>query len=199
MEAAHIMRETSDSQVKIVSLLRLMLDHSGGEEGRICGWQQQDKKWSVEYKTSTPAYRPSVSFSAADATAYLYDQPTVPLSILRVIRTSNSMLILTQDELRTDPDFAEDLYFQSMKEPPQALMALPMLLNGQLTGVLIMSSFSQQTAFTNASVPLLQMISAQVSLLMQQQRLSSSASVSSSSSVSSGSSLDASQCLYPRC
>ena len=125
---------------------------------------------SVQLVTSTPP-------SLLDPHGLLYDShssvPDLPLSVLQLVSSTQSLLSLTSADVLSDPVMAADGFFSTRSlhhRPPLSLLCLPIVVCRRECGVLLLTWQRHVLAADCVSVPSVQLLVVQVCLLLERRR-----------------------------
>jgi class 3 adenylate cyclase len=139
------------------------MENSGAR--RACFLFERDRHLFIEAELT--ADRPEVTIHAAPADAVEDGQPLLPLSIVNyVMHTQESVLL---DNAMADSRFRRDPYLIRVR--PHSVLCIPLVKQGQTSGVLYLENDLNRGAFTPARLGLLNHMAAQAAISVENARL----------------------------
>jgi diguanylate cyclase (GGDEF)-like protein len=141
-------------------LLVILLQNAGAS--RVFLLTKDKEVWYVEAEgTATEQH---IALNSAES----FDKrDDLPLSLIRyVMRTNESLLAQTPEEIKTWVSDSEE-----MKEQPKSMLVIPVFHHGELQSILYLENQSASMAFKNEQVRILQILSSQTAISLQNARL----------------------------
>ena len=172
---------STDVSATCTALLRLVLDHAQCDDAKVVT-KAANGRWNIDVHVqaaqSTAAQAVTCTPpSVLDPHGLLYDShssvPDLPLSVLQLVSSTQSLLSLTSIDVLSDPDMAADAFFSSRSlhhRPPLSLLCMPILVCGKDCGVLMLTWQRHVHAAECVSVPSVQLLMVQVCLLLERRR-----------------------------
>lgn len=115
--------------------------------------------------------------SLLDPHGLLYDNhssvPDLPLTVLQLVSSTQSLLSLTSPDVLSDPIIAADPFFSTRSthhRPPLSLLCLPIVVCRRECGVLLLTWQRHVQPAECVSVPSVQLLMVQVCLLLERRR-----------------------------
>lgn len=144
----------------IEMLMTIALEHAGAERGVLL--RRHGDRIEVEAHASTSADGVSVVVCRQDV-----EPRRLPVALLQtVLRTRERVII---DDAQRMHGFPGDLYF---REPvARSVMCMPLIKQGELTGLLYLENSLAAGTFTPARVALLEMLASQAAISIENARL----------------------------
>lgn len=150
-------------EIKLATLLqklmKIMIENAGAERG--CFIRVEQGQLRVEAEGSVHSEEVTISGGVPP------DASLLPLSIVQyVARLGDSVLL---NDAGTDARFWEDPYI--VRVQPKSLLCTPVMHHGQVIGVVLLENNLASGAFTPARIELLQMLSAQAAISIENSQL----------------------------
>jgi diguanylate cyclase (GGDEF)-like protein len=142
-------------------LLVILLQNAGAH--RVMLLAKDKKVWYVEAEGTASEQR--ISLSSIEPFDMRHD---IPLSLIRQLqRTQESVLVQTPQEV--DQHAEDDEYIKITK--PQSMLVIPVFYHGELQSIIYLENLSVSMAFKSEHVRILQILSAQTAISLQNARL----------------------------
>ena len=175
---------STDVSATCTSLLRLVLDHAQCDDAKVVT-KAANGRWNIDVhvqaahsSSSTAQPVTCTPPSLLDPHGLLYDShssvPDLPLSVLQLVSSTQSLLSLSSADVLSDPVMAGDAFFSSRslhhRPPPLSLLCLPIVVCRRECGVLLLTWQRAVQAADCVSVPSVQLLMVQVCLLLERRR-----------------------------
>jgi predicted ATPase/transcriptional regulator with GAF, ATPase, and Fis domain len=157
--AAQAISREIDLERLLERLLRVALESAGAERGSFLMEQENGSEVYVEGTTDDVQVRVRQPTPLADA--------ALPVSVVNYVRRSAENVVL--DDVAGHEQFGQDPYI--LRERPRSVLCTPVLNQSRLVGVLYMENRLAARAFTPDRVQLLQILSSQAAIAIQNSRL----------------------------
>ncbi|MEG4319180.1 MULTISPECIES: AAA family ATPase [unclassified Microcoleus] len=141
----------------IQTLTQTMLENSGAD--RCALLLCQDEQWQVRAMSDLK--------ETTLQTVPLEDNPTLPVQLIYYVKNTLETLIL--DNLKTDLPVAIDHYLQ--QHQPKSVLCLPILNQGNLTGILYLENRGTRGVFTSDRLVVLNFLCTQAAISLENARL----------------------------
>lgn len=142
-------------------LLIIVLQNAGAERGILL--IKEGEQWCVEAEGSI-----SVQKITLGQIELMENRNDLPLSLLRYVQRTKEPILITSAK-----DYAsllvEDAYLSQIK--PQSVLVIPIIYQGQLQTLLYLENRATRFAFTLEHIHILQVLSAQAAISLQNARL----------------------------
>ncbi|WP_326544309.1 PAS domain-containing protein [Pseudorhodoferax sp.] len=159
VRAAQQLSGEIDRQRLAATLLRLALEHAGAERGVLL--LAQDGRWQVQAQALLQASGVQVREREGPPS-----ESDVPAGLLQYVERSHQRVLLH------DAQAAPPLPFALPADTPQrALLALPLVRQGRLTGLLYLEHRHAGGVFTPQRLTLLELLAAQAAISLESARL----------------------------
>lgn len=160
VKASQVISGEMQLQALLTRLLHVLLENAGADRGVLLLNRDRDGLWLVEAEgtiTSEIATLQSVPFA----------QAALPHSLISyVLRTSETVVL---NDAPSEGNFTQDAYIRSQQ--PRSVLALPLLNQGTLTGLLYLENTQTAGAFTPERQEILTLLSGQVAISLENARL----------------------------
>ncbi|WP_437973832.1 AAA family ATPase [Sorangium sp. So ce295] len=141
-------------------LMRIVMLRAGAQRGFLLVPQGEDLSIAAEMRTAPDEVRVGLDQPMRDAAA-------LATSVVRFVARSREGVLL--GDAGAEPRFARDPYVASQR--PRSVLCLPLLHQGRLSGILYVENNATRDAFAPERVELLQLLSAQAAVAIENARL----------------------------
>ncbi len=156
IQAAQALSSTIDLDELLKQLTQIILQNSGGDKCILV--LPQEGTWLVR------------AISTPDATEIISEplegNSHVPLKLIQYIKRTQSLVVV--DNLETDLPIIDDYLIQRQ---PKSVVGLPILHQGQLTGILYLKNQSTARVFTRDRLTVIQFICIQAAISLENAQL----------------------------
>ncbi|NBB88190.1 MAG: AAA family ATPase, partial [Bacteroidetes bacterium] len=135
-------------------LIHLAIENAGAQRG-VFLLKDENKEWHVEALKDISLDREEMMQHIP-----MHKFEELPVSLVQYVIRTREKLVL--DDASQDQQFARDIYIQ--KRRVRSIMALPILNQGRLLGILYLENRSASAAFTENRVELLMLLSTQIAI-----------------------------------
>ncbi|WP_438032529.1 AAA family ATPase [Sorangium sp. So ce204] len=141
-------------------LMRIVMLRAGAQRGFLLVPQGEDLSIAAEMRTAPDEVRVGLDQP-------MRDDATLATSVVRYVARSREGVLL--GDAGAEPRFARDPYVAGQR--PRSVLCLPLLLQGRLSGILYVENNATSDAFAPERVELLQLLSAQAAVAIENARL----------------------------
>lgn len=161
MKSSQVISSEIELDKLLHNLLIILLQNAGAH--RVLLLSKENNVWYVEAEGTISEQRISLSHIEQ-----FENRNDLPLTLIRYVqRTKKPVLIQTHQDLE---NFSEnDAYIQMTK--PQSILVMPVFYHGDLKSILYLENRSISQAFKNEHVHILQILSSQAAISLQNARL----------------------------
>lgn len=162
LDLASVMKASQAISSEIVlerlwaTTMRIMLENAGGQRG--CFIVQDDGRLVVEGRSEIGLEQPPAGDKATDG---------LPMSIVYHVLHTNRPVVI--NDLAQAGQFARDDYLE--RHRPQSLVCIPLRRHGRFEGAIYMENRLAAGVFTEARIEVMRLLSAQVSISIENARL----------------------------
>jgi len=145
-------------------MMKIVIENAGACQGYFV--TKHENQWILEAAGSVAGNNMSISTCELtfkdDANSIL-----LPVALLNYVERTKANLIL--DDAAKDYRFAADAY--TLRKQPKAILCIPLIHSGKFTGILYLENNLIQGAFTSDRVKVLNLLSSQISIAIDNARL----------------------------
>lgn len=166
LDLASVMKaaETLSSEIVLANLLdkliEIAIENAGAQRGLLVMFPEGE--WSIETQASVPGAEPFEIDPASQNNA-----EKIPVGIIQYVQRTQKSLVL--QDASSNGTFVNDPYVLSQK--PKSILCLPLLKQGQLTGILYLENNLTTNAFTPERLNILTMLSSQAAISLENAHL----------------------------
>ncbi len=142
-------------------MIKIVAENAGAQKGILI--LKKDKEWLIEALAKMDSNELEVLQSLAIEHGQNGDDPILPINLINYILTTGETIVI--DDATTDKRFIKDKYI-SLKQP-KSLLCIPIKYQGNLTGILYLENGETSYAFTQDRAELLQMLSTQIAISIE--------------------------------
>ncbi len=158
------------SEINLNSLLekmiKIVVENAGAQRGLLI--LKQANEWRIEAKLETDPFSTTIlSGTPIESVGGRSEQPELSGSITQYVIRTRKPLVL--NDARQDERFGQGSYIQ--KRQPKSVLCMPLLNQGQVSGVLYLENNLTPGAFTPERLELLQLLSAQMAISLENAKL----------------------------
>ena len=150
-----------DLQALSTRLMNLVMENAGAQRGVLLLVSQDRLTLAMDSRENATASKPAPQELATQEA-----RTTVPLDVVNYVRRTQHTVVLPGEH---EGLFASDSYLQM--RAPRSVLCLPLMNQGAINGVLYLENDLVVGAFTDRRVSLLQLLSSQVALAIDNARL----------------------------
>ncbi|RKZ45182.1 MAG: serine/threonine protein kinase [Candidatus Parabeggiatoa sp. nov. 3] len=137
-------------------MMHIVIENAGAEKGLLLLPQQNH--WFIEAQGHVDSDEVTVLQSLA-----IEDSEAVPTNLIHyIVRTKDNVVL---SDATIDGNFTQDAYI--VKQQPKSVLAMPLLNQGQLTGILYLENNLTEGAFTPQRLQVLSMLSSQMAISIE--------------------------------
>jgi len=137
-------------------MMHIVIENAGAERGLLLLPQQNN--WFIEAQGHVDSDEVTVLQSLA-----IEDSEAVPTNLIHyVARTFDNMVL---SDATIDGNFTQDAYI--VKQQPKSVLAMPLLNQGKLTGILYLENNLTEGAFTPQRLQVLNLLSSQMAISIE--------------------------------
>ena len=146
-------------------LMKIVIENAGAQIGFLILDKHKKGTWVIEAKAvlSTESLEQENHYIEVSSSLPFEQSEELAISVIHYVLRSQEMVILT-DTTMIDP-FAHDAYLQSVQ--PKSVLCLPLLNQGQLSGILYLENQVTRGAFTAERVEVLNLLSSQIAISIE--------------------------------
>lgn len=160
MKSAHALRDESEQDRLIETLLRNTIVHAGAQRALLLLVKDEAPVICAVGQSSDDGLR-------IELTDTVPDKHHLPLSILyRVMRTRQRLVL---DDVCTDPYFGADEYL--LQHPVRSALCVPLVKQGRVLGVLYLENNLAPGVFTICRTEVLELLASQAAISLETARL----------------------------
>ena len=148
-----------DRLLKII--MKLFIENAGAEHGYLILKREEDEKLYIE------ATGKADDEAGAQKPVPLEESSTLAAAIVQFVYKTGENVVL--DNAADDSRFITDPYI--MQHRPKSILCVPIKCRGSLTGIIYLENNLTTCAFTPARIELLQVLSAQAAISLENSRL----------------------------
>jgi diguanylate cyclase (GGDEF)-like protein len=161
MKSSQVISSEIELDKLLDNLLVILLQNSGAD--RIMLLAKEKEVWYIEAEGTASEKRVSLSCIESFDT-----RSDIAISLVRsVLRTKESLLVQTPEDV--DVHAEHDEYIKITQ--PQSMLVIPVFYQGELQSILYLENRSVSAAFKNEHVRILQILSSQTAISLQNARL----------------------------
>ena len=147
------------------SLLWLVIQTAGASRGTLL--LKTGDQWAVELVVSVEDKDGTAAEATGDGDAKVISA-SMPLSMLNLVQSTHTAVLLSGSELKQGP-FQKDAYISTHR--PKACLAVPILQQNKLTGLLYLQNDHTADSFTRTHLQILTVLTQQAALSIENARL----------------------------
>jgi signal transduction histidine kinase len=155
-------------EIKLTSLLekimRIVIQNAGAQRGLLI--LHYDNQWLLQAEADESKVVVMQAIPL-EAIGELSETPKLSTSVLRYVEHAQKALVL--DDARLEKQFAQTAYIQ--KHQPRSVLCVPLINQGELTGMLYLENSLVTGAFTSDRVDILNLLSSQAAISIDKARL----------------------------
>ncbi|AFZ27489.1 putative ATPase [Cylindrospermum stagnale PCC 7417] len=161
MKASQVLSEEIVLSLLLEKMMKIVIENAGAQQGYFIA--KHKNQWMLEAAGMLEGQEVSVVVNPADKP----DLPLLPVALFNYVERTRKNLVL--DNAVKDPRFAADAYITTHQS--KSILCLPLIHSLQFTGILYLENNLIPGAFTPDRVKVLALLSAQISIAIDNARL----------------------------
>ncbi len=146
-------------------MIKIVAENAGAQKGILL--LKKEDRWKIEAMAKMDSNELDVLQSLPMEHGQDSDDPILPVNLINYILITGETIVI--DDAKTDKRFIKDRYI-SLKQP-KSLLCIPIKYQGNLTGILYLENNETSYAFTQDRAELLQMLSTQIAISIENANL----------------------------
>ncbi|MCG8339429.1 MAG: ATP-binding protein, partial [Proteobacteria bacterium] len=146
-------------------LVKIMMENAGAEKSHLL--LEKENTWYIEASASMDSDTIEVLKSIPIENISDKNDTLLPIILINYVITTSESIVL--DDASKDNHFSRDPYIQ--KHQPKSILCFPIKYQDELTGILYLENNHTSHAFTPERVELLQMLSSQIAISLENANL----------------------------
>ncbi|MEH2078413.1 MAG: AAA family ATPase [Nostoc sp.] len=161
MKASQVLSEEMMLSRLLEKLMKNVIENAGAQQGYFI--VKHENQWILEAGGMLEGKNVNVVVNGQNET----DSPLLPVALFNYIERTRDNLIL--NDAVKDPRFAADVYIATHQS--KSILCLPLIHSGKFTGLIYLENNLVSGAFTSERVNVLSLLSAQISIAIENARL----------------------------
>ncbi|OUL37849.1 serine/threonine protein kinase [Nostoc sp. T09] len=183
MKASQVLSEEMVLSRLLEKMMKNVIENAGAQKGYFIA--KQDNQWMLEATGTVEGQDVSVVVNSEDKT----DSPLLPVALFNYVERTRDNLVL--ENAVKDSRFAADSYIVAHQS--KSILCLPLIYSGKFTGILYLENNLIPGTFTSERVNVLSLLSAQISIAIDNARLYSNLQIYSQELENKNAALQASE------
>ncbi|MBH8566356.1 AAA family ATPase [Nostoc sp. CENA67] len=161
MKAALALSEEMVLSNLLEKLMKIVMENAGAQQGYLIA--KYENEWRIEAAGIITGQDISVVVNSEDQT----NSPLLPIALFNYVEITQNKLVI--DDAVKDSRFAADAYI--VTHQCKSILCLPLIHSGKFTGILYLENNLISSAFTPERVNVLNLLTAQISIAIDNARL----------------------------
>ncbi|MDZ8050786.1 MAG: AAA family ATPase [Aulosira sp. ZfuVER01] len=161
MKASQVLSEEMVLTNLLAKMMKIVIENAGAQQGYFIA--KHENQWMLEAVGKVESQNVSVLVNWEDET----NLPLLPLALFNYVERTREYLVL--DNAVKDSYFASDAYITTHQS--KSIVCLPLIHSGKFTGIIYLENNLISGAFTSERVRVLSLLSAQMSIAIDNARL----------------------------
>ncbi|MEH1942039.1 MAG: AAA family ATPase [Nostoc sp.] len=161
MKASQVLSEEMVLSRLLEKLMKNVIENAGAQQGYFIA--KHENQWMLEASGMLEGKNINVVVNGQDET----DSPLLPIALFNYVERTRENLVL--NDAVKDSRFAADAYITTYQS--KSILCLPLIHSGKFTGILYLENKLISGAFTSERVNVLSLLTAQISIAIENARL----------------------------